>query len=173
MKNTLFLLTVIILLSHPLLAQQDQYSQYDTWVVPMNTSLGKRGFLYELKDSSVILSNVSNFSSPKMSLREFPVTQIQKIQVNKRHRALKGAGIGVLAAFGVGLVVGLADKEQNRSNMLDFTPGELGLLTGLILIPPSAMAGALIGSITTKIPINGSFDSYQKQKQKLLRYSRQ
>lgn len=160
-------LTGIIELS----AQTDYISQYHAWITSVNSTFGEQGFLYQLKDSSVLLSNVSNFNNRKMQLQEFQIAEIGLIKVRKRDKMLKGAALGALAGLGFGIVTGLMEGDDPQSHWIRFDAEDKALILGALFMPAGAVIGAMIGNITTKIPINGSFDTYQKQKQKLLRYS--
>ena len=140
-----------------------------------NSSFHSKGALYQVNDSSIMLSNSFNVDSytlgnSNFSLTEIDVIDIQLIKIKSKKRTRKSALIGAATGIVVGLIWGIA---ENSSSSYYYIGEDWWSPTGGAIIGGSmgAAAGALIGSIGINIPINGSMNKYKSNKAKLMKYA--
>ena len=133
------------------------------------------GALYELKDSSILLSNTfkpKDYTKGNFELAELYIDDIYLIKTRRRTRPARGAGIGLAVGAATGalvtrIAIGPPPYEAGwfwPENYSYFATVPAGAVVG-------AITGAIIGSIQIKIPINGSMNNYNNQKKKLGRYT--
>ena len=142
-----------------------------------NSSFHSKGFLYQVNDSSIMLSNSSSVENYTLgnfnfSVSEIDVIDIQMIHIKVKKRTKNGALIGAVSGMVVGLVWGLAENSSSSSYYVDigedwWSPAGGAIIGGAV----GAVGGALIGSIGINIPLNGSMDNYKQNKAKLAKYS--
>lgn len=146
-----------------------QHSKYKVWITLADKPYEVNGTLYELRDSTLLVSHYKTFSefivddSPTIELH---INNIDLIETRKRNRIGMGILIGAVSGFTVGGIIGLtraADDEQ--------TTGQKALIGGASLAIPGALVGLLVGSVKVVIPIEGNFIKYKDQRLKLQKYS--
>lgn len=144
-------------------------NKYKVWITLADEPFNVNGILYELKDSSVLVSNYKTFAdfivdnNPTIELN---INNIELIETRKRNRVGMGIVIGAASGFVVGGLIGLtrgADVEQ--------TAGQKAVIGGLSLAAAGGLVGLLVGSVKVVIPIEGNFIKYKDQRQKLQKYS--
>jgi hypothetical protein len=144
-------------------------NKYKVWVTLPDKPYEVNGTLYELRDSTLLVSHYKTFSefivddSPTIELH---INNIDLIETRKRNRIGMGILIGAVSGFTVGGLIGLtraADAEQ--------TTGQKALIGGASLAIPGALVGLLVGSVKVVIPIEGSILKYKDQRLKLQKYS--
>lgn len=79
--------------------------------------------------------------------------------------------IGTLSGFVVGGAIGLISGADPPDSFFRFTAGENAILNGILLAFVGADIGGVIGSFKVKIPINGSINNYNRNKNRLRGYS--
>lgn len=181
--KTLYLIGIILFYSLiTLYAQSDPTVKpvYTTYLVFQKNPLNFKGYLYELKDSSMVLSRFQGDLNPEDygSLREeFNISQINKIMFRKKKRigqgALIGGIIGALAGVGIGYWTGDVDNCSIYGGSLlcvEATAKQKAIMGGVLLGVAGAGAGAIIGGAKIKIPINGDMGVYNHSKKRLSKY---
>ncbi|MDX2444377.1 MAG: hypothetical protein QNK30_11315 [Bacteroidales bacterium] len=144
---------------------------YKAWIIPNNPTFEVRGILYEIKDSSISLSNssvIEDYYVKKIETFNFQISDIRKIKIRRNNNIVKGLWIGALSGFTVGTIWGAiygADEANSAAKNTFIAAFELSML--------GAGIGALIGSFKIVIPINGDFTNYLLNKKKLKKYSLQ
>ncbi|MCX6234473.1 MAG: hypothetical protein NT175_07065 [Bacteroidetes bacterium] len=180
--KTLNLIALMVLCFLSSLNAQDTIQKikiYRTWVSSYNELFITKGVLYEIKDSSISLSNSlvkQDYSSGKFEISNFQINNIETIKTRRNGNIGIGIFLGALTGFAIGGLIGFISGDDPKENFMGytyswFTAEEKALMYGIPLAIGGAGIGALIGSIKVKIPINGSFDDYNRNKDKLRKYS--
>ena len=148
---------------------------YQVWVESYNSSVIKTGILYDVQDSAIRISK--NYDSRERHEGKFDVTTIdsKNIDVIKvRHKSSLGIGIliGVLTGVGSGILVGYAVHNSQPDN-IDSGLKNASLTVVLpVLVAGSCIGlGAALGSAKTHIPVNGSQEEFDEQKETLNKYA--
>lgn len=152
---------------------------YRTWVSLNSEPFKIKGVLYEIKDSSILVSSsvvIQDYSIDRFEVANLHINNIETIKTRRKNNIGKGVLIGAVSGFVLGGLIGLisGDDPPCTSGSLicfRFTAEEKALGTGVPLAVGGAGIGSLIGSIKVKIPINGSINSYNRNKNKLREYS--
>ena len=144
-------------------------NKYKVWITLIDEPFNVNGILYELKDSSLLVSNYKTYSdfiidnNPTIELN---ISNIELIETRKRNRVGKGILIGAVSGFAVGGLIGLT-----RGDDAEQTAGQKAVIGGLSLAAAGGLVGLLVGSVKVVIPIEGNFIKYKDQRQKLQKYS--
>jgi len=162
----LFITLVIFCLSHQsLLGQTTQQvkknNYYKTWVTTDNSSKVK-GYLSEVGDSLIIISNLSNNEIKSIRLKN-----VKNIKFRKKGRIGKGILYGALAGIAIGAGIGFSGGDDEDCFLFCLTAKQKAVLGGTLLSVPGALIGGIIGSARIKIPINGNTKNRKKE---LLKY---
>ncbi|MCI5093461.1 hypothetical protein [Phaeodactylibacter sp.] len=134
---------------------------YETWVHPINKAEITKGYLNEVEDSLIVISNLSGQGKRKIYFNE-----IQNIQFRQKGQIGRGFISGALTGFVIGGLAGLVQGDD-RSGFLRFSAEEKAVFYGGLFAIPGGLLGALIGSAKTTIPISGRSKG---QKRKLSQY---
>lgn len=147
----------------------------------MNSEPSKiKGILYEIKDTSILVSSsavIWDYSGDRFGVKTLPVYNIEIIKTRRKNSIGKGVAIGTLSGIVVGGLIGLISGDDppcpSGSGMSCWSLDAKGnaVLAGIPLAICGAGVGALIGSVKLEIPINGSIDSYNRNKNKLRGHS--
>ena len=176
-----FILTMLACLSFFFILQAQNPSfipqqKYSTWVIPNPGFKGKKGLLYEVRDTAVILSNSpwnKDYASGNYTLSSVNIKSMHVLKVRKQ-----GKGLAMLIGGVSGLAVGIAlsavfeNYLMHNTNPVGFLFG--GFMLGVIPVIVSTGAGIGIGAaFATKvtIPINGNQAEYKRAKQELNKYA--
>ncbi|MFC0878984.1 hypothetical protein ACE01N_20485 [Saccharicrinis sp. FJH2] len=127
-----------------------------------------KGALFDISDSSVVLSNSFDYMDyrlRKFTTTEYPIIDIKQISVRKndqlKRSTLKGGMIGGLSLGGLTFLIFAADKNASQGAFLSgITAGALGYIGGAII-------GFGVGTIHLKIPINDNFVKFRKKQNAL------
>ena len=144
-------------------------NKYRVWITLVDEPFEVDGILYELKDSSLLMSNYKTYKDfivDNNPIIELKISNIELIEARKRNRLGMGILIGAVSGFTVGGLIGLT-----RGNDAEYTTGQKALIGGASLAIPGALVGLLVGSVKVVIPLEGSFLKYKEQRQKLQHYS--
>ena len=175
--KTLFVIVVIVLgcfqLSFTQENSETRTKGYRTWVFLNSEPFKMKGFLYEVNDSSIVLSDFSakqydSFTNTGVSSIHY--STIDLIKTRRQSNPVTGAIIGLLTGFTAGLIIGMI-PEDNQSGVERMTEEERSLTAGLAI--GGASIGALFGLIKVRIPINRSMENFNKNKSKLEKRSMQ
>ena len=181
MKVLFVLPVVFFLFLHSMMAQNPNNNKvriYKIWVIKMNSDV-EYGYLYDLSDSTIVLSNTSkirNYQKKNFSTLHLDVNKIDRIKFRRKGQWAKGVGFGILAGIVTGTTIGLIEGSDPPPppqctflcNSFRLSAGEKAAAYSLALSIPGAIIGGIIGNnIKIKIPINGSAATYQSQKKEL------
>ena len=151
---------------------------YRTWITLNSEPFKTNGVLYEIKDSSILVSSslvIRDYSTDRFETYKLHINDIDTVKIRRKNSIGSGVLIGAITGFAVGGLMGLRSDDppcpEGSWFCLRFTPGTKALLAGIPLSIGGAGVGAIIGSVKVNIPISGSIDNYNKNKNKLMKYS--
>ena len=139
-----------------------------TLISPPDTIIGS---LYELKDSSILLSNsltMKEYHKGEYEITELYIDNINSVRSKSRMGPAGGAAWGLLIGAGAGALMALITEGPPSDINTDPLAYAISVPFGAVV---GATTGAIIGSIRIKIPINGSMENYNRQKKKLGKYT--
>jgi hypothetical protein len=187
MKKTILILVFLQFNFHPVIAQTDTISPkkiYRVWIKPFENGLAHQGVLFEVKDSSLVLSNSLKKVEYKQGLYEVlkvDAASIDVLQLRKNHKVRNGMLYAGIPMFLIGLASGISILTQNNENdNPNGSPGDVAVTAGNVI---GAIAvtmtftgigmgiGALFGSIKTKYHIHGSQKQFDLYKDHLIKQS--
>ncbi len=146
---------------------------YNTWIRFTNDSLKLKGILYELQDSSIVISNslvVKNYPDGDYELTRIYIQEIAKIKTRREKNTGRGILIGAVSGFAIGGIIGFMEGDD-PPGWFAWTAGEKATIYGTLLGGCGAITGGAIGTIRIKFTINGNVQSYKNQKKKMQKYS--
>lgn len=150
---------------------------YKTWISFNNEPKvmhGALGVLYEINDSSIMISNSlvkKDYSSGNFRLSDISYKNIDYIKLRAKNNVGKGALIGTISGLIIGGILGFGSGDDNPEGLFAMTAGEKAVLAGTGLAICGAAIGALCGLIQIKIPINGNLENFNRNKNKLIKFT--
>ncbi|MCK4407749.1 MAG: hypothetical protein KAV44_08750 [Bacteroidales bacterium] len=180
--NKVPVIALIVLCCLNSLNAQDTFQKikiYRTWVSLNSEPFKIKGVLYEVKDSSILVSRsvvIQDYSTDSFEIAKLNINNIETIKTRRKNSIGKGVLIGAVSGLVVGVLIGLIDGDDPPCPSgswicLRYTAGQKALMAGVPLAVSGAGIGALIGSIKVKIPINGNINNYNRNKNKLRKYT--
>lgn len=170
MKKLILVVCAAVIFHCPSFSQEKSKGRikfYQTWVTTVNNPSPWKGILYEITDSSILVSNskyTSDFLDSRFQVSKFDYHEIDLIRTRRVNNIQRG--------FWIGSVIGLV------SGMLTYTEQETGMpywFTTVSIVIPSSLfiggIGALIGSVKARFPIGGSMENFNRNKYLLMKYS--
>jgi len=163
-------------------AQDSLYNNriYKAWIRTIDPSPKTKGVLFEVRDSTIVLSNSIyriDYLQNNYTTSTYQVYNIRNIRLRKAKNIGKGVGIGFGVGVGVGLIVAAITvaTEDNNTQMNTWDVSNDSHASEFIGIPIligslGAATGAVIGSLKVTIPINGNKNAYQEQRKRLKKY---
>jgi hypothetical protein len=148
-------------------------AKYKTWISIYSSSDALKGTLCEIKDSSILIAGHS-LAYPSSDISEMinlHINDIETIKVRRSGKIGLGCLIGAAAGLATGLTIGLIHGDDPEDYLIRFSAADYALIYGISCMVGGAGIGAAIGSLKIKIPINGSMDTFNKEKSRLRKYS--
>ena len=158
-------------------ASSRKIKYYHAWIYQGKEDPAIKGFLYELKDSSVVIlisiqSSINKFDTS--FLIEFPVNKIDRIKTRKKGSLGTGILAGGLSGFALGGLIGLLLNEKPEN---DYKPKDnleygnsafgMGLFIGLL----GAGIGTIAGIVKMNYEINYNWNDYIRNAGTLIKKS--
>ena len=150
---------------------------YHTWIYQHKDTLIIKGFLYELKDTSIVVLNkvigVNQEIEPN-DLTEIPIKKIDVIKTRKKRSTSTGIGIGLISGFGFGLIAGSILYNPDKSNsqtMQHVDKGATVFVTCFFSAILGAGIGALGGTAKSSYKINRNWNDYMLNANSMLKKS--
>jgi len=167
------IILLFLLYSADVLNAQDSLSKKRInphfWYMLYNETHRISGKLYDVKDSFIIISNsgrLSDYQKTIFESKQININSIRTIWYWDRSNFHLSILLGALSGFVIGAIVGL-QEEDDPSGIIAFTSGEKAIGDMVLGTAIGFGAGALIGSIKVRIPINGVGSNYSKYKSRL------
>lgn len=160
MKNVVICL-IVLCCSFQLFAQNQKRKQkvYKTWVKLKNDDV-IMGYLAQLKDSSIVLSEEGI-----KELRELSILNIEELKFRRKGRIGKSVAIGAGAGLIVGGITGYSSGDDGW-----FSKEDTAIGLGLFLMPIGAGIGAIVGITKKKYDIHGEVFNYKRYRPELNQY---
>jgi hypothetical protein len=158
MKTLKLTALVVIFLSMNFVYTQEKVKKvkkFKTWV-SLNDGFEIYGILYQLKDSSITVTNTKMEKS-----KDIYIKNIQEIKIRRKNSIGRGAVIGGASGLVAGSLIGLAKGGEGFET--------IGYGINLTVIGTGI--GILTGTIKKKFDINGNLDNYTKNKEELRKYA--
>ena len=172
MRTTILLAVIFIFLVGSSAAQQDtiwKKKLYKTWLKLNKERVEQKGVLYEIQDSSVLLSDAkhnADYLDGKYKVSKVDVSSIENIRIRRVRRVENASLIGFLTGFVAGGLTAAIIAASTSTN----AAGAIVML-GAWTAGLGAAVGAVIGSVKISIPINGSQAMFDKNRKKLRTYA--
>ena len=160
---------IVVCFTSVLEAQTDigkKVKLYDTWITVKNNAYPARGVLYEIKDSSIILSNsrvIRDYPTNNFALAEINFSNINYVNTRRTGKVTRGAIIGG-TIFGIVTTAAIISMDEDIPAYYYITLGTTFALAG-------SGIGAIIGSIKSINPINGDIANFVKVRPRLEKLS--
>jgi hypothetical protein len=174
MKKAIALTTLVVCFFCCLSAQENakhKIKLYETWVSLNNQVSPLRGVLYEIKDSSILISNSlwkPDYLTGNLKVTGFSYNNISVIKTRRTKNIQRGLLIGSAAGFGFGVIFIPRWTETQGMGILTATTAIAG---GFIYGILGAGIGTLVGSTRDRIPIKGSWENFNLYRSALQDYS--
>ncbi len=150
---------------------------YNTWIYQHKDTLLMKGFLYELKDSSIVVLNKFIDRNQEIKPDDLTEIQIKKIEIVKT-RNKKGISTGIISGvaggFGIGLIVGSAVYEPGNSDsqtLEDIDKGATVFASGILSAALGGGIGAILGTAKSNYKINRNWNDYMINARSMLKKS--
>ena len=128
---------------------------YRTWITVNSELLKPKGVLYEIKDSSILVSNsvlIQDYYSERFDTFKLHFNDIETVKIRKKNSIGNGILIGAFTGIAIGGLIGLMSEDdppcsQGSWICFRFTAGEKALLAGIpfsiggACVPPDACRG--------------------------------
>jgi len=178
----LVLITVVFLCFHFLLSAQGDSIKlwfrgntegkfiYKTWISLNNRQNMMKGVLYEVNDSSVLVSNSflkKDYSIGKYNVTKISFRNIDLVKIRMKNSKVIGASLGAVTGFVAGWLIGLNKGDDPPGWGLTFSARDKAKIYGIPMAIGGTVIGGLVGSIRIKIPINGNIDKFNRNKSRL------
>ena len=147
---------------------------YKTWVTLNSEPFKVKGFLYEVNDSSISVVDfgmMKEYSTDRFQVANLHINDIEKIKTRRNNSIGRGILIGAATGFVVGGLIGLFDGDDPAGTLMAWTAGEKAIMAGGTLSIGGAVIGGLIGLLKVRIPIDGSMNKFNRNRNKLNKYS--
>ena len=152
---------------------------YNTKISLINGKHLMKGVLNAVNDSSVLVSNSlvkKDYSTGKFELTKISFNNIDLIKIHSKNSVGRGILIGTLTGFATGWMIGRMSGDDpppapGTITIMWLSVGDKAKMDGSLLAVTGALIGGLIGIIQHEIPINGSFEKFNRNKSRLKKYT--
>jgi hypothetical protein len=179
MKKHVIITLLLMYVPFLLPAQQDTVPKiYKTWITLNDNSKEVKGILYEIKDSSIVVTN--SLSRSDLLYGNFNITIIDYGNINivknrRNNRVLFGFLGGITLGFATGAIIGYSQGDDqcpiNKWCIFQMTARDKASVGGILGALAGAGIGTIMGLVKIKIPISGNFEKFNKNKSRLKKYS--
>jgi hypothetical protein len=163
-------------------------ANYKIWVTSMDNSKKYRGYLREVEDSTIVVSNYLNKKKSNYLTLNIDIRGVEKIKFRKKGKVGKSILWGAFTGAALGAIIGLAsgDDVPGRDCPLPrsgptipfdglferpcYSAGEKAVIGGVGGGAWGILIGGIVGSVKIKIPINGNQKTFKNRKGDLFEY---
>lgn len=135
------------------------------WVKTMDKHKTNARYLSEYQDSSVTIMDRKMNNAQIINIEN-----IKYLEFRRKGNEVRGFFLGAFGGFLTGAFLGLAKGDDDPSNFFSLTAEQNAVLFGILLTPPGAILGGILGSRKIKIPIDGDINNYNRQKKIIEKY---
>jgi hypothetical protein len=158
-------------------ASSRKIKYYHAWIYQGKENPAIKGFLHELKDSSVVIlisiqNNINKFDTS--FLLEFQANKIQMIKTRKKGSLGTGIIAGGLSGFALGGLIGLLinetpENDYKAKDNMEYRASaySMGLFMGLLGIG----IGTITGTTKMRYKINNNWNDYMRNAGQLIKKS--
>lgn len=147
---------------------------YKIWII-YDWPKAVKGVLYDIKDSSVIISNTYkklDYVNGNLNLSEYNYKNIDKIKIQREYSVGRAILIGTIVAIPIGAIIAYNTSKNNDSDsFLTLTREQSAVLGGLEFGALGAALGTIYGSFKINIPINRNEENFRNNKNKIKKYT--
>lgn len=175
--RTISLVLLIVFFCINFLNAQDAIGKkkiYRTWVSLNEYPFKVKGVLYEINDTSILVSGslvIKEYETNKPEVVELYDHNIETIKTRQYNNVARGIFKGTIIGFGIGGMIGLISGDDPPNVLWPWTAGEKAIIYGGSLAVCGACIGGGLGLIKVKIPINRSAETFNENINKLKSYS--
>jgi hypothetical protein len=153
----------------------NRFRIYKTWISLNNDNKIVSGVLYEIKDSSILVSGSimkKDYINGKYDISGINYDRIDIVKTRAKNRVGRGILIGAVTGFATGGLIGILSGDDNPEEIyFASTAEEKAKEDAIILSIIGGSIGAIVGNIKIKIPIKGSIEDINRHKNKLKKYT--
>jgi hypothetical protein len=180
MKKVILIILLRLIIPNATFAQSTSINKkvkyYKTWIYQHKDTLLVKGFLYELKDSSIVVLNKfidMNQEIKPDNITEIPIKNIEIIKTRNKKGISTGIVAGIFSGLGIGLIVGSAIyKPQNSSQTLEeIDKGATVIASGIFSALLGGGIGAIAGTAKSSYKINRNWNDYMLNARSMLKKS--
>lgn len=176
--KTLFWVPIFVLFVFPSVQGQNDSTEikkmYHIWIIPIEKGRVKQGILFEVKDSSLIISNSwvkENYYKGNFNISEVNAKKIKKLKIRKTGALGTGLLIGGVSGAIVGIIIG-ALQHTGGGNKYDRSAQDgASIMLPILFTGIGLSIGGTIGGIKMNIPVKGSYTQFDRYTDKLNDYS--
>ncbi len=180
--KTKLLISIVLLFGVSYLYSQETKGKikfYRTWLESTYPTAVVEGVLYELKDSSIVLSNSANLDDYRYknyTITEHMIKNISSIKVRKKSNISKGMFFGGLLGFAGGMILGFSLGDDPKDHFIKTGRKRKKAATkaafySMVGTGGGMLIGAALGSMKITIPINKNVTKYRENKSRLKKYT--
>jgi len=92
------------------------------------------------------------------------IENITYLEFRRKGDELRGFFLGAFGGCLTGVFLGLARGDNDTADSFSLSAEQNAVLFGILLTPPGAILGSILGSRKIKVPINGDINNYNRQK---------
>jgi hypothetical protein len=173
MRKHLIMVISAVCLFYSISAQQNPKQKiryYEAWISVIDSESVFRGILYEINDSSVLISILKplpDYPAGSEFLKEFSYSNIDIIKA----RRLKSVGRGTIIGASIGAGAGLTAGISMYGEAVIMFAGAPALVMMFPAAAFGAGAGALVGLVKDRFPIESDIDNFNLYRSSLQAYS--
>jgi hypothetical protein len=135
---------------------------YKTWIKLDNNPQIVKGVIYEVGDSSIFVAGSLLYPGTT----EYSFSNIEILKLRRDKSIARGAIAGSAIGGGVGIITAV-----DLAGGAGFFTGVISAYMGFVMGVFGGGIGILAGTIKDRIPINRSFDNFEKYRSPMLNYS--
>ena len=156
MKTVIFICLALSLYTPCAFAQKNK--TYQAWAT-LTSGEKFTGALSAATDDGLLL--LDWYSRDTVALLK--AEEIKVLKFRRKGAIGRGAWIGALGGAATGVIIGLADGDDEPEGWWDFTmtAEQKALAAGIVLVIPGTFVGMIIGALPKRFPIKGNADTYR------------
>jgi hypothetical protein len=170
MKVLVMTAVILLVFSYPSSAQEQSKQKnklFDIWVVLNKEPYTMRGVLYDIKDSSILVSDSKykiDYLSGNFNVKELNCDNLSLVKIRRVKSVQRGAIIGAISGFSL-LMIPLVSGDAEMPFLY------AAFFYGIPAAVVGGGIGALPGLIKITIPIGMRYENFDRNKSKLQNFA--